>query len=128
MNNELFKKMPVSIEAEQSVLGSILIKPSCLTSVAGMLTAEDFYVEEHQQIYLAMTDMFLSSKEIDPVTLVNRLVQNGTYTEQDGIRYIREIAQTVPTASNVRDYAAIVRDKSLLRRLIGACEEISEEA
>ena len=128
MNNELFKKMPVSIEAEQSVLGSILIKPSCLTSVAGMRTAEDFYVEEHQQIYLAMTDMFLSSKEIDPVTLVNRLVQNGTYTEQDGIRYIREIAQTVPTASNVRDYAAIVRDKSLLRRLIGACEEISEEA
>jgi len=128
MNSELFKKLPVSIEAEQSVLGSILIKPSCITAIAGLLTAEDFYLEEHRQIYLAMTDMFLASKEIDPVTLVNRLVQSGTYNEQNGVDYIRQIAGVVPSAANVQDYAAIVRDKSILRRLIAACDEINAEA
>ena len=125
MNNELFKKMPVSIEAEQSVLGSILLKPSSITDIAGLLTAEDFYMEEHRQIYLAMTEMFLASKEIDPVTLVNRLVQNGTYSEQNGVDYIRQIAGIVPSAANIKDYAAIVRDKSVLRHLIEACDEIS---
>ena len=129
MNNDLFKKLPVSYEAEQSVLGSILIKPSCLTSVAELLSADDFYMEEHKQIYLAMTEMFLSSKEIDPVTLLNILVKNGTYADESaGSSYLRELAGMVPTAANVRDYAAIVRDKSLLRRLIEACDEINTEA
>lgn len=127
-SNELFKKMPVAIEAEQSVLGSILIKPDCFGTVAALLTAEDFYLEEHQHIYNAMRDMFLSSRQIDPVTLLNTLVQNGAYTEQNGMDYIAQIAHIVPTAANVKDYATIVHEKSILRRLIAACEEISETA
>lgn len=129
MNGDLFKKMPVSIEAEQSVLGSILIKPECIGTVTGMLTADDFYIEEHRAIFSAMIDMFLASRQIDPVTLLNTLVQSGAYSsEQNGMDYIAQIARIVPTAANVSDYAAIVREKSVLRRLITACEEISEEA
>ena len=85
MNTELFKKMPASIEAEQSVLGSILIKPDCIGTVTSILTAEDFYIEEHKQIFTAMIDMFLSSRQIDPVTLLNTLVQSGAYGEQNGM-------------------------------------------
>ena len=128
MNGEIFKKMPVSVEAEQSVLGSILIKPDCIGTVTGMLNADDFYIEEHKQIFHAMIDMFLSSREIDPVTLLNTLVQSGAYSEQNGMDYIAQIARMVPTAANVRDYATIVHEKSILRRLITACEEISTEA
>lgn len=128
MNTELFKKMPVSIEAEQSVLGSVLIKPDCFGSVTGILTADDFYLEEHRHIFEAMSDMFLASREIDAVTLLNTLVRNGTYTEQSGMDYIAQIARMVPTAANVKDYAGIVHEKAILRRLIDACEEISETA
>ena len=128
MNTELFKKMPASIEAEPSVLGSILIKPDCIGTVTGILTAEDFYIEEHKQIFTAMIDMFLSSRQIDPVTLLNTLVQSGAYGEQNGMDYLAQIARIVPTAANVKDYATIVHEKSILRRLITACEEIGEEA
>ncbi|MBQ8858778.1 MAG: replicative DNA helicase [Clostridia bacterium] len=128
MNNDFYKKVPVAIEAEQSVLGSILIKPECFGTVTGILSAEDFYMEEHQHIFNAMSDMFLSSRHIDPVTLLNALVQNGTYTEQNGMEYIAQIARIVPSAANVKDYANIVHEKSILRRLIGACDEISETA
>lgn len=129
MNSELFKKMPVSLEAEQSVLGSILLKPDCFPTVAGLITPEDFYLEDHRHIYEAMRDMFLESRQIDPVTLVDTLVRNGTYdSEQSGTDYIGQIARIVPTAANVRDYANIVRDKSLLRHLIEACDEISGSA
>ncbi len=129
MNSELFQKMPVSIEAEQSVLGSILIKPECFSAVAGMLTGEDFYLEEHRHIFDAMRDMFLASRQIDPVTLLNTLVQNGVYpNEQAGTDYIGQIARIVPSAANVKDYAQIVHDKSVLRRLIEACEDISHTA
>lgn len=128
MNNDVFKKMPVSVEAEQSVLGSILIRPDCFSDVTGILTGDDFYLEEHRAIFDAMRDMFNASRQIDPVTLVNTLVTNGTYTEQNGMDYIAQIARIVPTAANVKDYARIVHDKSLLRHLITACDEISDTA
>ena len=129
MNQEIFKKMPVSVEAEQSVLGSILIKPECLGDVTGILSSDDFYMEEHRQIFAAMSEMFLASRTIDPVTLINALVQNGAYAnEQSGTDYIAQIARIVPSPQNVKDYARIVREKSVLRRLIEACDEISTTA
>ena len=125
---DLIRRLPVSVEAEQSVLGSILIKPESFESIAGMITADDFYMEEHRAIFTAMQNMFMQSRSIDTVTLVNALVGDGKRDESGGIQYITQIAQTVPTAANIKDYAAIVREKALLRRLIDVCDDISATA
>lgn len=128
MNAQLDRKMPFSLEAEQSVLGSILIDPACLDTITSTVSMEDFYLEEHQSIYAAMQGMYLKSKNIDVVTLIDELVKEGVYDDAGGKEYIRLIAETVPTAANVKDYAEIVRDKSTLRALIGACEDVTEAA
>ena len=128
MENELIRKLPFSMPAEQSLLGSILIDPAALNEVADLLRAEDFYLEEHKQIYLAMRELFLANREIDVVTLIDMLVVKGIYDKSGGEDYIRTLTDAVPDALNVRDYANIVKEKSVLRQLIAACNEISESA
>ena len=128
MQDEMMKKLPFSMPAEQSLLGSILIDPVSLSEVADALTAEDFYLTEHKQIYLAMHELFLTNKEIDVVTLIDMLVVKGIYDKSGGEDYIRTLTETVPDALNVKDYARIVKEKSVLRQLIAACGEISESA
>ena len=120
--------MPVAIEAEQSVLGSILISPESFDKIASLITADDFYLEEHQSIFETMKELYKQNREIDPVTLVDALARDGVYDKAGGAQYVRLIAKTVPTAANIVDYAKIVKDKSTLRSLIQACEEISGEA
>lgn len=128
-SSELIRKMPFSLEAEQSVLGSILIDPECFPEIASLVKSEDFYLESHAAIYLAMQDLFLQSRTIDVVTLIDALVKNGVYESGDeGKKYIKIIAEIVPSAANVKDYARIVRDKSILRRLIKVCADISDTA
>ncbi|MBE6636665.1 MAG: replicative DNA helicase [Ruminococcaceae bacterium] len=127
--NELIKKMPFSLEAEQSVLGSILIDPECFSEIATILKSEDFYLESHAEIYLAMQDLFLQSRTIDVVTLIDTLVKRGVYESDDeGKKYVKLIAEVVPSAANVRDYAKIVHNKRILRRMIEVSAEISEAA
>ncbi|MCQ2423436.1 MAG: replicative DNA helicase [Clostridia bacterium] len=128
MNEELTRRMPFSLEAEQSVLGAILINPECFNDLAGLLTVEDFQLEEHRDIYNVMQSMYLKSREIDVVTLIDELVKNGTCDEAGGKEYIRLIAELVPSSANVKDYANIVREKALLRSLITTCGEITEDA
>ncbi len=128
MQDELIRKLPFSMPAEQSLLGAILIDPSALNEVAVTIKADDFYLEEHKQIYLAMTELFLASHEIDVVTLIDRLVTSGVYDKSGGEDYLRTLSEAVPDALNVKDYARIVKDKSVLRQLIVAANEISESA
>ena len=128
MADELIRKMPFSMPAEQSLLGSILIDPAALNEVADILRSEDFYLNEHKQIYLAMHELFLTNSEIDVVTLIDMLVTKGIYDKSGGEDYIRTLTDAVPDALNVKDYARIVKEKSLLRQLINACGEISEAA
>ncbi len=128
MDSNVIKQMPVSVEAEQALLGSIIINPECFDRIAGIVSAEDFYLEEHKHIYSALLKMYAESKTIDTVTLVNALVEEGDRDEAGGIQYISLIANSVPAVANARDYAKIVKDKSILRRLIHTCEEISVEA
>ena len=128
MSGELIRNLPFSADAEQSVLGAVLIKPEIMDSFAGIISAEDFYMPEHVEIYRAMQGMYLKSRMIDLVTLIDELVKAGVYDESGGKEYIRLIAETVPSAANALDYAKIVRDKSILRSLITACDEISEAA
>ena len=124
----LDRKLPFSLAAEQALLGSILIDPNALNEVADLLQATDFYITEHTQIYLALRELFLANNEIDVVTLVDTLVRQGVYEKSGGQDYIRTLAEAVPSAMNVKDYARIVKDKSILRQLIEACSEISDTA
>ena len=127
-DSSIIKQMPVSIEAEQAFLGSVIRKPDSFDAVGGMLTAEDFYLEEHKHIYLSLTKMYTESRTIDPVTLANALVESGIKDQTGGIQYIALLADSVPSAANIKDYAKIVKDKSTLRKLINACDEINKEA
>ena len=126
--DELIKKLPFSMPAEQSLLGSVLIDPASLNEVADLINSEDFYITEHKQIYLAMHELFLANSEIDVVTLIDMLVTKGIYDKSGGEDYIRTLAEAVPDALNVKDYARIVKEKSVLRQLIAACTSISEAA
>lgn len=122
------RKLPFSLEAEQSVLGSILIDPEALSEVATLISADDFYLEEHREIFSAMQRLFLQSRQIDPVTLMDTLTKSNVYDTERSKSYIQTLVEIVPSTGNIRDYATIVRDKSLLRRLIKVTEEISEDA
>ena len=128
INSSLIRQMPVSVEAEQALLGSIIIKPETFDQIGGIIKIEDFYLKEHQLIYSALVSMYTQSKIIDTVTLVNALVEQGGRDEAGGIQYITLLAESVPVLTNVKDYARIVKEKSTLRRLINACEEISKDA
>ena len=132
MNNnlgtELGRKMPFSLDAEQSLLASVMIDPSCMDTVATLVSADDFYLSEHTEIFSVMQNMYLKSKNIDVVTLINELTVNGVYDEAGGREYLRLIAESVPSAANAKDYAKIVRDKAILRQLIEAGEAISDAA
>ena len=126
--SSLVRQMPFSIEAEQALLGAIIYKPDLFDIVGGMITAEDFYLDEHRHIYTALSSMYMQSKTIDTVTLVNALVEQGDRDETGGVQYISLIATSVPSTANVKDYAKIVKDKAVLRKLIKVCDDISETA
>jgi len=128
MSDEFVRKLPFSLIAEQSLLGSILVDPEALNEVAEIISAADFYLPEHSQIYNAMHELFLINKEIDIVTLIDMLVTKGVYNKSGGEDYIKSLSQSVPNALNVKDYATIVKQKSLLRKLIDACSDISDKA
>lgn len=128
MNDELVRKLPFSMIAEQSLLGSILIDPESFNQIADLVSANDFYITEHTQIFLAMHELFITNNEIDLVTLIDMLVRKGIYDKSGGEEYIRTIGEVVPNSLNVKDYARIVKEKSVLRQLIEVCGEISDTA
>ncbi len=128
MNDELVRKLPFSLLAEQSLLGAIMIDPESIREVADFIKSDDFYLDEHKQIYLAMHEMFLTDNDIDLVTLVDTLVRKGIYDKSGGEDYIHTIGEVVPGSHNIKDYARIVKEKSILRQLIDACGDISETA
>ncbi len=128
MDSNIVRQLPVSIEAEQALLGSIIINPEAFDRVGGIITADDFYLDEHKHIYSALIKMYMQSKVIDTVTLVNALVEQGDRDEAGGIQYISLLANSVPSVANAKDYARIVKEKSTLRRLISICEDISNDA
>ena len=128
MAEDIIRKLPFSAIAEQSLLGSILIDPESINQVADLISSDDFYLEEHRQIYLAMHSLFNTNNQIDVVTLIDELVKNGVYSKSGGEEYIKVIVQTVPNALNIKDYAKIVKDKSILRQLIDMCAEVSDAA
>lgn len=122
------RQVPFSIEAEQSVLGAILLDPEKIQEIASLINPSDFYLEEHTVIYDAMRSLFFQNRSIDVVTLLDILVKQGTYDESGGKNYIKLLSDSVPSISNVRDYAKIIHDKALLRELIDVSDDISKMA
>ena len=126
MDEELLQRqVPQSLEAEQAVLGSILIDSRCITDVVGLLKPDDFYLKQNRQIYETIYTMFNYSQTIDPVTVLDKMKELGHY--QDNSRdYILQLMEITPTAAHVVRYANIVREKSMLRGLANAADDIAE--
>ena len=125
----LQRRLPQSLDAEQAVLGSILIENSCFEDVAQIISADDFYLEVHSQIFALMQSYNLQNKPIDVIPFLNSLVSEKIYEDMDAARsYVKLLVDIVPSYSNAADYAKIVRDKSTLRRLIQATDEIQSDA
>ncbi|MBE6981776.1 MAG: replicative DNA helicase [Ruminococcaceae bacterium] len=119
------KQPPQSLEAEQAVLGSILIDSRCVAEVIGIVRPEDFYQQQNREIYETVYTMFNFSETIDPVTVLDKMRELGVY--HDNSRdYIRQLMEITPTAANAVRYAGIVKDKAMLRGLADASAEISE--
>lgn len=122
-------KLPFSMEAEQSVLGAILLDSSCLDRVAEILPRADyFHLNNHKIIYETILEMFSQGKSIDFVTLLEELKKDSVFNSSNGKTYLMELAQTVPSISNVHTYAYIVRDNYDIRTLITTSREIIEDA
>ena len=121
--------LPFSPEAEQSVLGAILLDSTCLEQVAEILPrAEYFYQVNNGKIYGVMLEMFTQGKPVDFVTVLNKLCEDKSFDTASGKLYLMQLAQTVPSISNVESYAKIVRDKYDVRTLINAAHDILEDA
>ena len=126
MDEELLSRQPPqSLEAEQSVLGSILIDSRCITDVVGTVKPEDFYLEQNREIFETIYTMFNYSQTIDPVTVLDKMKELGCYHDNSRA-YIVQLMDITPTAVNVGRYAKIVQEKALLRGLGKAAGEISE--
>jgi replicative DNA helicase len=119
---------PHSIEAEQSVLGGLLLDNSAWDRAGDLLTDSDFYRYEHKAIYKAVGDLVNHSKPADVITVFEQLQSHGKAEECGGIAYLNALAQSVPSAANLRRYAEIVRERAVLRKLIEASDEIATNA
>ena len=121
----LLKQLPHSVEAEQAVLGSMLIDARCVPEVIDQLRPDDFYVKQNREIYETIYSMFNYSLTIDPVTVLENMKQNGVYDENTSRGYLLQLMDTTPTAANVKEYIGIIKDKTLLRRVAETAGEIT---
>ncbi|MDY4813661.1 MAG: replicative DNA helicase [Ruminococcus sp.] len=121
--------LPYSPEAEQALLGAILMEPTCIDRVMGIVPSPDyFYIQTHKIIYSKMLEMFTESRPLDLVTLLEAVKGEKDYDEATGKTYIVNLADSCPSISNVEEYARLVRDKYSLRQLITASRDIIETA
>lgn len=120
--------MPYNLEAEQSVLGSILIEPSCMETVVAEINAESFFLPQHKAIFSSMMMMYTQSRAIDPVIIADVLAKNGTYDTAGGRDYLLQLAQSVPSTANIENYVAIVKEQYYLRSLVEISSDIIDKA
>ncbi len=120
--------MPFNLEAEQSVLGSILIDNECMEIVATEINVECFYLPQHKAIFSAMMLMYTNSKAIDPVIIADALTKDGHYDTAGGREYLIQLSQSVPSTANIEHYVKIVKEKFYLRSLVTVSNEIIELA
>ncbi|MCL2409719.1 MAG: replicative DNA helicase [Oscillospiraceae bacterium] len=127
MDELLSRQTPHSYEAEQAVLGSMLIDSRCVADVLGLLKVDDFYASANRDVYETIVSMFNYSKKIDPVTVLDQMKAAGVWNDALPA-YIRDLMLITPTSVNVLEYAAIVKDKSLLRAIADAGGDVNSMA
>lgn len=120
-------RLPYSVEAEQAVLGSVLVDPKCLSDIAVQMKTDYFYIPQHREIYAAMSSMYELSQTIDFVSLLEKLKRDGVYDEAGGKAYLTQLVQTVPSAANVLTYVAIIRERYYARSLMTAAQDIIKD-
>jgi replicative DNA helicase len=125
---EALKIPPQNIEAEQSVLGGVLIEPEALSRVLEIMRGQDFYRESHQKIFAAMVDLYQKGTPVDLITLSEYLLTRNQLEAAGGAAYLASLADAIPSAVNIEVYARIVRDKATLRRLISLSAEIASKS
>ena len=123
-----YKMMPHNLDAEQAVLGCLIIDSMCQTEIMSMLKADDFYTDSHRSIYQAMTKVFQKNMPIDFVTLTEELEREGKIDAVGGIDYINFLSNVVPSAANYKFYVDIVKSNSVRRMLIKSGQNIIEKA
>ncbi len=126
MDEALMKRvLPHSVEAEQSVIGSMLMDKDAIIAASEIITASDFYQQQYGVMFECMVELFNEGAPVDLITLQNRLKEKDVPPEVSSLEFVRDIITTVPTSANVRSYANIVYEKSVLRKLIKVNEEIA---
>ena len=126
MEEALLKRvMPHSVEAEQSVIGSMIIDREAIVVASGLLRKEDFYGKQYGVVFEAMTELNDEGKPVDLITLQNRLREKDVPPEVSSLEFVRDLITAVPTSANVKYYANIVAEKATLRKLIRLNEEIA---
>jgi replicative DNA helicase len=123
------RQPPHNLDAERSALGGVLVKPSAFDEMATTITADDFLLPAHREIFAAMLELDKRRQPIDVVSLGDELKNRGSLARlENGQAYLIELANAVPTAENIAHYARLVQEKATLRRLIAACAEIQSRA
>lgn len=125
---EPVRQIPYSLEAEQAVLGAVLVNGDEFSEVAQILRSDDFYIEQHSAIYAAMQELFAQNTAIDYVTVISRLESTAGMSREESFQYVKRLADAYPLTSNLNEYARIIKNKSMLRRLIKAAAEITDSA
>ena len=121
--------LPYNMQAEQSVLGAVLLKPETLTDLVEIIRPEMFYTRQNAQIYSEMLRLFTADQTIDFVTLLDAVISDGVFPSADEAKvYLTGLAETVPSISNVKAYAQIVQEKYLVRQLMGVAKDILQDA
>ena len=126
MPGKVEKIPPHNKDAEISVLGSILIDSDVFLDVSEIITAEDFYDEAHKEIYRAIKDLHMELKPIDLITVSEALSRRHSLEAAGGRAYIAGLADSVPTSANAKEYAQIIYEKSVLRKLISSAADIAK--
>jgi len=121
----ILRQMPHSAEAEQAVLGSMLIDARCVPEVIDQLRPDDFYLRQDREIYETIYSMFNYSLTIDPVTVLEHMKRNGYYDESQTRGYLLQLMDATPTSANVKEYIGILKDKTLLRRVAEAAGDLT---
>lgn len=126
MEEELIKRvLPHSVEAEQSVIGSMIMDREAILTASEIITGEDFYQHQYGVVFLAMKELYDEGKPVDLITLQDRLKEKDVPPEISSLEFVRDLLANVPTSANVKYYAQIVKEKSMLRKLIKVNEEIA---
>ena len=125
--NSIRRVRPHSKEAEQSVIGAMLMDRNVISDLADLLTKEDFYNAQYGILYDAMVDLYREGQPVDVITLSNKLKTKDVPEEISSTAFIAEIISAVPTSANAKQYAQIVQDKSALRKLIRLCEDTEKD-